>query len=500
MKRSSLTLILIIVFCYSSYCQTFFQDNFEEYSTDETIVLQSDTWITWSGNAAEDMFITEDNSQSGNNSLLCQGDMGDDIVLPLSNINEGSYIVEFSMYVVSGNGAYYNFQEDEVPGTAWAFENFFATNGTWEIIMDTEVMGTGTYPHDQWFLVSNVIDLINDEISIEIDGVSLVTFPFDSPLGGVNIFPFAPNLETAFYYIDDVFVYKSFEGFEDYPDGISLGLVSQQWSTWSGTGAGTDEDAVVTNFLSATGSNCAQFSGEMTDVLYPMGDFSQGLWELSMHIFTGTGGGGFLNIQHFEEPGLSYANQVYFGGGSGSIDAGGADAATFNWPDDQWNEITHVFNLDSDLAGLFVNGTNVYTWNFSDEALSPGTGQTILGGIDFYPSGAPMGTVGNFFVDDITFGRSDLVLNDDVIEFSQLGLSLYPNPASSSLFLRNINRSTITGILSILDLSGKVVYKEDINLGIGQLLEFDASDWKSGIYFANLQANNGTHTIKFIVE
>ena len=69
-------------------------------------------------------------------------------------------------------------------------------------------------------------------------------------------------------------------------------------------GKGLSTGIKLLNFLAATGSNCVQFSGIDTHVFYPMGDFSQGLWEFSMKVFTGSGGGGFLQTQHYEEPAL----------------------------------------------------------------------------------------------------------------------------------------------------------------------------------------------------
>ena len=35
---------------------------------------------------------------------------------------EGAYEVTFNMLIPEGNSGYYNVQENQVPGTAWAFE------------------------------------------------------------------------------------------------------------------------------------------------------------------------------------------------------------------------------------------------------------------------------------------------------------------------------------------------------------------------------------------
>ena len=51
------------------------------------------------------------------------------------------------------------------------------------------------------------------------------------------------------------------DDFESYSNGAYLAQSSSNWTTWSGTGAGTTEDVQITNSSSNSGSNSIFFNG-----------------------------------------------------------------------------------------------------------------------------------------------------------------------------------------------------------------------------------------------
>ena len=503
MKKFLLITYLFIFLSFAAQSQTFWEENFDSYNAGEYICEQSSDWETWSGNGtgtAEDIFVVSAQANSGSNSLECIGGGSADVIVPLGNIGEGEYTVDLSIYVPAGNGAYYNFQEDATPAVGWAFECYFSQDGTWEMIMDQFQVATGNFSHDSWFRMSHVIDLANNIIAIYQDDAPQGSFTFDSPLGGINIYPAAPTGQSAFYYVDDIYVYKSKEDFDDYASGSALGNVSQQWSTWSGTGGGTEEDGLASNAFAYNGFNSGFMSGNTCDPIYPMGNFSAGSWEISMKIYTPSGSGGYMSIQHDEDPGLSLADQLFFGGNSGVLDAGGASAATFSWSDDTWHDVTRVIDIDNDMATLFIDGNSVYTWTFSDEATSSGMGQAIIGSANFKPGAVLNNLNPEFYVDNFTFRRTSLMTSITSQETKYEELTLFPNPTSSVAFIQNTLNEDVVADIRIYDSVGKLVEQRYTYFEVSDIVEINTTSWNSGLYFIEFIAKNNRKTLKLVVE
>ena len=70
---------------------------------------------------------------------------------------------------------------------------------------------------------------------------------------------------------------------------------------------------------------------------------------------------------------------------------------------------------------------------------------------------------------------------------------LYPNPASGSLHLLNINEVPVSA-LSIVSLEGKVIQPRFNGHAI------DISDLSNGVYLLKIQTETETHTLSFVKE
>ncbi|MEM7162774.1 MAG: T9SS type A sorting domain-containing protein [Bacteroidota bacterium] len=503
MKKFYLTLSLCIFLFFSAEAQTFWFDDFDDYTAGDYVGSQSNDWSTWSGSGAgtaEDIFVVNSQSNSGSNSLECIGGGSADIILPLNNLNEGEYTVELAVRVEPGNGGYYNFQEDNTPAVGWAFECYFSNDGSWEMIMDQAQVASGTYTPGEWFRMAHVVDLVSNTIAVYQDDAPAGSFAYDSPIGSINIFPAAPAGQTAQYYIDDIFVYKSKESFDDYVAGESLGNVSQQWSTWSGSGAGSAEDGSVSNAFAYDGTNSGHFMGAACDAIYPLGNFDSGSWEYSMKIYTAAGNGGYMNIQHDQVPGISWANEWTFGGNEGSLNAGTVGAASFTWSDDTWHDVTFIIDCDNDMAEMFVDGSSIHSWPFSDEANSQGSGVPVLGGVDFFPAGAPTGLSPDFYIDNMTFRRSALLTSIDDIESPFNKLTLFPNPTNAIAFVRNDFHSDLESEMRIYNGMGQLVDQRFEVFNVGEIIEINTSAWTPGIYFIEFIADEKRNALKLIKE
>ena len=74
------------------------------------------------------------------------------------------------------------------------------------------------------------------------------------------------------------------------------------------------------------------------------------------------------------------------------------------------------------------------------------------------------------------------------------GISIFPNPANDQFTINLVNVDQ-TGQLSILDLSGKIVFEDLI---VGEQSMIDVSTLPSGIYVVNLKLGDNTYTKKLI--
>ena len=112
---------------------------------------------------------------------------------------------------------------------------------------------------------------------------------------------------------------------------------------------------------------------------------------------------GYYNIQHFESPGIEWAFEIYFRT-NGSIEClEGGNTLGGTYPKATWFEVKQDIDLDADLVSVYVNGTLIGQWPFSDEAQNPG-GTKQLGGVDFFAGGATGETPG-YYIDDVYFAQ-----------------------------------------------------------------------------------------------
>ena len=72
-----------------------------------------------------------------------------------------------------------------------------------------------------------------------------------------------------------------------------------------------------------------------------------------------------------------------------------------------------------------------------------------------------------------------------------------PNP-SSDIFVVEGGLLTITKSIQVLSVEGKLV--EEMLIDDNASLKLNASNWKSGVYFLNLNTVYGNHSIKLIKE
>lgn len=161
-----------------------------------------------------------------------------------------------------------------------------------------------------------------------------------------------------------------FDSFEAYVANTPLCVQTTNWVTWTNS-PGSAEDAMVSNAQANTGSNSVVFI-QNNDVvrLHNSTPITTGVWKLSWQMYIPNGKAGYFNtLALFDPPGhvnTTWAMQAYFNvGGGGTLDAGGASAAVFTYPYDTWIPVEVIVDLDNDQAEFWLNGTHIYTWQYT---------------------------------------------------------------------------------------------------------------------------------------
>ncbi|MEA2096988.1 MAG: T9SS type A sorting domain-containing protein, partial [Candidatus Cloacimonadota bacterium] len=192
------------------------EDNMDSYSVGDYIGVVGDDWTTWSGTpgGADDALVTDVEASSTPNSVVVEENQ--DIVLIMDNYETGVYTYEMKMFVPTGYCGYFNLQKTNVPGTEWAFQIYFQTDGT--ALADAGAAGALTYAfnHDEWMELKIVVDLDTDWATYYHDGVEMIGYQYSLgcfgagallSFGGVNIFGGANSGgpgDTPMFYFDDV--------------------------------------------------------------------------------------------------------------------------------------------------------------------------------------------------------------------------------------------------------------------------------------------------------
>lgn len=210
------------------------------------------------------------------------------------------------------------------------------------------------------------------------------------------------------------------DNLDSYPANSFLAVENPTWwTTWSNLpGSGEDVQIKTTFSRSAPNSGlCDVTSGTATDGVLLLGDKASGAYELSFWIYVETNRCGYYNIQHFESPGIEWAFEVYFraNGDFNLFHSGLQTDGTY--PKDTWFEVKHEIDLDADLITLFIDGVEIESWAFSDEASSTG-GTKQLGGVDMYAGAASgSGETPVFYFDDVSYiettGGNDPIIGAD---------------------------------------------------------------------------------------
>jgi hypothetical protein len=489
-------------------------DNIDDYTTG-AIGPQAAWWSTWSGDLGgpEDGIVVDTVFNSAPNSMYVGNGGAQDVLLLLGNKETGSYSIDFNAMVPEDAEGYFNVQNDEVAGQQWNLEVWFNLDGAAPGVGSfaaTNPDSTFSYPVGEWFPIHMVIDLDANLMSFWADG-NLVFEGYqygpdpgsEDPewkIGSLDIFS-GSNINH--FYMDDI-VFDESEGLSacsfptiicDNYDSYSTGALGSQaawWSTWSGELGGPEDGIVTTDqVLSAPNSMFIDSTGTQ-DVLLLLGNKTVGIYVIELDIYIPAGSTGYYNIQNEETPGIQWNLNVFFNldgaaPGVGSFSTtNGEPGLTFDYPEDEWFHINMGINLNTNNMAFTVNGVVV----FSDFAYGGN-----LGSLDFFSSD----NMNHMYVDNVVFFGDDIV---SVQELTKLGeFKLYPNPNDGNF---TITSAELSGafMVEMIDMSGRIVYSEQINLDKNENKQINTNDLNNGVYILRMvnKSTNETYTTRVSIQ
>lgn len=465
-------------------------DQMDQYATGLVDNGESALFVGWQGNGG-DGAISNTRSQSASNSLyITDGgtNAASDIVAYFDTISSGAWSINFSLYVESGSGAYYNIQQNHDPtGTdnQWAGDVYFDDLGTAHVEIDASntIAGTFTYAQGQWFDISTVIDLTNDTVWVEYNGSSTgIGWAYsnynpgeDLQFNGVNFYSGVLTGQTygIDYYMDDFCVTPYVPAQCPAPSAVTV------------SNEGCDSVEVSWNSTSGNQSSIIEYG--------PAG-------------FTpGTGAGTYISFVNSPQvvPGLTPGNSYDFyvadtcGTMDTSVFAGPISATTLTGPLPVASFTFNVSGFDVNFDGSGSTAGTTYDWDFGDGNNGSGVNTSHT-----YATGGTQTvtlTVSNGCgTDDTTITISGIDLFENALSQS---LQIFPNPSSGAVTVEFDAFDSDEVVIRLRDVSGKQVFaKTDENANGKVSYELDLTHLADGVYMIEVSSGSLTTNKRLIKE
>ena len=287
------------------------------------------------------------------------------------------------------------------------------------------------------------------------------------------------------------------DNFESYSMDSLLFLQSDEWLAYC-----TDSFAAnISDFAAPEGVQYLEINDlDGANSFYKdLGGLHNNAYDLSFSAYFPTGRSAAYTLYH----NASCVNPIpaykikFATDGSGKIMHGG-DSTFFNFPQDQWCEISHLIDLDRAIIEFYLNGTIISDWNFN-ETIDTQFGNNKLHTIVFNDFADSLSQV-HYFIDDfklVLAPNSEIGINDVL---QDLDIVAYPNPAKDLLTIRAGSTLNNACELVLLNTLGQVLEIKKWNTKEQNEIKISVQEYPQGIYFLRIATQNKTKVMRFIIS
>ncbi len=396
-----------------------YSSDFESFTAGQKLACQDTThWTTlnFTPCGSQDPVVSTDYARSGSESVKNSYTHS---ILRLGDKTSGKYSLSFWLYAPADYGGRYWFYHTLTPGSPEsAF--WFGFDEYGNVMLRT---GGGdvetTYNQDQWFKVTQVIDLNQDSAWFYLNGTLLKNWKWSLQFNGqpgtnqlaAAHFDGSENnwTESPLFYLDDVEYEQVIEtptlystDFEPFAEGQKIACQdTTHWTTFNFTPCGYQDPVISTDYAR---SGTKSVKNSYTYSVLRLGDKTSGKYTLSFWLYAPADYGGRYWLYHTLVPN-SQESACWFGFdeyGNVMLYTGGGHIQT-TYSQDQWFKVTQVIDLDQDSAWFYLNGSLLKSWKWSLKLNGqPGINQlaaTYFDGSENNWTESPL-----FYLDDVEYG------------------------------------------------------------------------------------------------
>jgi len=275
------------------------------------------------------------------------------------------------------------------------------------------------------------------------------------------------------------------DNIDDYTEG-AIGPQSDMWTTWSGTEGGAEDGIVSGNFSASNHQSMFVDSTGTQDVVLLLGNEVSGSYVLNWNMYVPQGASAYFNLQGSETIGAVYVYEAVFNQTGDTPGEGAIGDNAFTFPQGEWFTVSQEIDLDNDEVVITIAGNMVATIANTDNMSS----------IDFYSfSGNNLYYIDDVVLEDVT------IINPSVGELTFVEFAVYPTPNNGTFSLVN---NSISGeyTIQLIDVLGKVVYSETMDIRSGAVANIDTRITSSGIYMVKMinNENSQSQSLQIVIE
>jgi hypothetical protein len=225
------------------------------------------------------------------------------------------------------------------------------------------------------------------------------------------------------------------------------------------------------------------------------------------------------SYERFANNEIAFAGNVFDGCTGLGLDAGASDLFTITMGSGWSSAADSTEAADASAAALeasFAGNSNVVAASGLSYAISEGSGL-----LDLVPSGGLQGGIAatNAWFDQVDYpgafdpseectwldgwsmlsARGFLGCSTYTQEAETSTFQIYPNPSNGAFSVR-FEANLVNAVIRLVDLSGKLVFCEQVNAARGSVVECNAADAVSGMYIMSVQNGAETFHARLIIE